>query len=100
MKTRRVGSISCGVLLVVFGILFIIKIFVPFISYANIMRFWPVILISLGVEMLLSNRKTSEGMVIKYDGWAVLITILLFFFAVGMGIAEYCMQYVPGCVAF
>lgn len=86
---------TCGVLLIVFGILFVAKIFVPVISYEIILRLWPIILISLGVEMLLSNRKTSEDVIIKYDGGAIFITILLTFFAVGMGVVDYCMQYAP-----
>lgn len=95
MKTKRVGSMTCGILLIVFGILFVIKIFVPMISYEVILRLWPIVLISLGIEILLSNRKSSEDVIIKYDGGAIFITILLTFFAVGMGIVDYCMQYIP-----
>jgi len=95
MKTKRVGSMTCGILLIVFGILFVIKIFVPMISYEVILRLWPIVLISLGIEILLSNRNSSEDVIIKYDGGAIFITILLTFFAVGMGIVDYCMQYIP-----
>lgn len=54
MKTRRVGSLTCGALLIIFGVLFMVHMFVPALKYEFIIKFWPVILIALGVEMLLS----------------------------------------------
>ena len=86
MKTRRVGSLTCGALLIIFGVLFMVHMFVPALKYEFIIKFWPVILIALGVEMLLSCRNKEEGIKLKYDGAAIFLTILLGFFAMGMGL--------------
>lgn len=93
MKIRRVGSMTCGILLILFGILFVIHFFVPGLSYEMIFHFWPLILIALGVEMLLSERKKSEDVLLKYDVGAIVITIVLAFFAMGMGVVEFCMEH-------
>ncbi|MCI8327069.1 MAG: hypothetical protein HFI37_04760 [Lachnospiraceae bacterium] len=95
MKTRRVGSLTCGILLIVFGFLFILHFFVPLLSYRVIFHLWPCILIALGVELLLSCRNKSEEIVVKYDGGAIFLTIVLAFFAMGMGVIEFCMEYYP-----
>lgn len=95
MRTRRVGSITCGSLLIIFGILFLAHMFYPALSLTVIMKLWPVILIALGAEMILANRHRSqeETEVLKYDKGAILITFLLTCFAMVMGIMEYCMEY-------
>ena len=74
MKTRRVGSLTCGALLIIFGVLFMVHMFVPALKYEFIIKFWPVILIALGVEMLLSCRNKEEGIKLKYDGAAIFLT--------------------------
>ncbi len=45
-----------------------VHMFVPALKYEFIIKFWPVILIALGVEMLLSCRNKEEGIKLKYDG--------------------------------
>lgn len=93
MKTRRVGSVTCGILLIVFGVLFGVHLFFPALSYEMIFRLWPCILIALGIEMLLSAKKSGEEEVIKYDGAAIFLTVILAFFAMGMGVVEFCMEH-------
>lgn len=100
MKTKRVGSVTCGILLIVFGFLFIIHLIVPALSYEAIFRLWPVILIALGVEMLLAGRNKSEEVHIKYDGAAIFLTIVLAFFAMGMGVVEFCMEHYQEGIGF
>lgn len=53
---RRVGAVTFGFVLVVTGVLFLIHAFYPQLHLLMIYRFWPVILIILGVEVLLGNR--------------------------------------------
>ena len=60
-KTRRVGSISCGLLLIVFGTLFFLHIFMPFINLTLIMKLWPLILIAIGTEMLVANIRMKRS---------------------------------------
>lgn len=95
MRTRRVGSITCGSLLIIFGILFLVHMIFPSLSLIVIMKLWPMILIGLGIEMLVANMKksTQETENIKYDKGAIFITFLLMIFSVGMGIFQLCMEY-------
>ena len=61
MRTRRVGSITCGILMILFGILFMVHMFYPPLSLEIIMKLWPLILIALGGELLASNMKRGAG---------------------------------------
>lgn len=94
MRSRRVGSITCGILLIVFGVLFLLHMLVPAITYNFIFHLWPLILVSLGVEIILSNRKAAEA-VMKYDVGAILLVIILAVFSMGMGLVEFCMEHAP-----
>ena len=60
MRTRRVGSITCGLAMVFFGILFLVHMFFPALSFRMILKLWPLILILLGGEMLVSNGKAGK----------------------------------------
>ncbi|MCI9492413.1 MAG: hypothetical protein HFH42_04690 [Lachnospiraceae bacterium] len=95
MRVRRVGSVTCGILMIFFGILFMVHMFYPPLSLGVIMKLWPLILISLGGEMVASNIRQGEGgdEILKYDKGAILLVLLLACFAVGMGVLEYCMEY-------
>ena len=52
MRERRIGTITMGVCLVVFGVLFLVLIFGGFLNYELIFHLWPLILIGLGMEIL------------------------------------------------
>ena len=91
MRTRRVGSITCGILMIVFGGLFLVHMFYPPLSLGLIMKLWPVILIALGCEMLISNVRRGEEQdeTLKYDGGAIFLVFLLTCFSVVMGMIEW-----------
>lgn len=98
-QTRRVGSLTCGIAMVGFGILFLLNTLFGLVDYTEIISLWPLLLICLGVEMLISNMKYSdtERFMLIYDKGAIVLTILVTIFAVGMGITDYCIQYVERC---
>lgn len=91
-RVHRVGTLTCGLMLIVFGILFLLHLFFPELEYQMILGFWPVIFILLGAEILIGSRKTEEEKVI-YDKGAIFLTILLCFFAMGMAWGDTCLQY-------
>ena len=95
--TRRVGSLTCGIAMIGFGLLFLLNTLFGLIDYTEIFSLWPLLLICLGAEMLISNLKYSdtERFILVYDKGAIVLTILVTIFAVGMGITDYCIQ----CVA-
>lgn len=94
MRTRRVGSLTCGTLLILFGVLFILHMLIPAVTFTFIFKLWPLILIFLGIEILLSNiRKTEQKL--TYDTGAIFLVIILAFFSLGMGVAEFCISHAP-----
>lgn len=91
-KTHRVGTITLGGMLIAFGTLFLLRIFIPTISYGIIFRLWPVIFIFLGFEILIANHKHKDGdSTLIYDKTAFALIIILSFFAMGMSIVDYAM---------
>lgn len=90
VRTRRVGSLTAGLSMVVFGVLFILQGFVSTITYVTILQIWPVILIGMGIELLLSNF--SEKYV--YDKGAIVLLLVLAVFAMGMASVNACFQMV------
>lgn len=87
MKKHRVGTITLGCVLILVGGLCMAHMFFPSLSYAVIYRFWPVILIALGVEVLLAQAR-SEKVEFFYDGWAVVMMVLLIFLCMFLAAAE------------
>lgn len=85
-RTRKVGTLTLGITLVVAGIAFLIRLFVPVLSYYIIMRAWPVVFIFLGIEVLISAAHASgdDGSVV-YDKAAIFITAMLILFAMCIG---------------
>ncbi len=95
-RIRRVGTVTFGGMLVFFGILFLVHMFAPQLSYAWIFRLWPIAFISLGTEVLLAGfGKDREKQV--YDGFAMFLLAVLLLFAFGMAAADLCLQYGRSC---
>lgn len=90
VRKHRVGTFTAGILLILFGVLFLLHLFVPAVSYVMIFHFWPCVLILIGFEMLYASRKEEE---IIYDAGAIFLIILLAVFAMGMAGADLLIQY-------
>jgi UDP-N-acetylmuramyl pentapeptide phosphotransferase/UDP-N-acetylglucosamine-1-phosphate transferase len=94
-KTHRVGTITLGGMLIVFGILFLLRLFFVGITYELIFRLWPIIFLFLGGEVLIANfRQKDEKMV--YDKTAIVILVILSFFAMGMAVVDFCLTTAHG----
>ena len=89
IRTHRVGSITAGMCMVVFGVMLLLHTLFNMMSYETIFSLWPLILISLGVELLLSNWLKRE---IIYDKAAVFLLIVMTFFVMGLACADVCME--------
>lgn len=99
MKSHRVGTITLGAMLITFGILFLLRLFLVNLSYEFIFKLWPIIFIFLGLEILIANtRKTEEKMI--YDKTAFALIIILSFFAMGMAITEFCITHVNSYITW
>ena len=95
VKERRVGTFTFGTVLVICGALMLAAVFFPDLYMTLAMQLSPLILVSLGAEVLLANRREGRfrydwvGMVLCF----VLVTAALVFF----GIA-WCLVYRPEMV--
>lgn len=89
VRVHRVGSVTAGLCMVVFGVMLLLQSVFGLVTYEWILSLWPTILICLGVELLLSNLLTRK---IVYDKAAVCLMILMAFFAVGMAITDVCLK--------
>lgn len=93
-RTRRIGSITCGLMLVLYGILFLVHIILPKLDYSLIFKLWPLILVLLGVEILAScTRGSQEKNKLVYDFPAVLLIFIVAFFAMVMSCVNYYYDY-------
>lgn len=89
-QVRRVGSVTFGITLLCYGFLFLIHIFAPMLKYQYIFRFWPVIFILLGCEILTENHKSkTQDCKIVYDFAAVAMLIIMLLFAMIMAIIDF-----------
>lgn len=94
MEQRRVGTFTLGICLVVFGVLFLLHLFINNIDYLLIFHLWPVVLILLGGEILFYAVKSPDKHY-RYDFAAVLIIFLLVCFAMGMAGVDWIITNAP-----
>lgn len=93
IKGRRVGTFTAGIVLLLFGIMVLLRLIFPSISYLAIESMWPLILILLGIEIIVAYVINKEE-VMKYDFGAILLIIALSFFAMCMGGMEYIITHI------
>lgn len=89
VKSRRMGTISIGISMVMFGVMFLLCSVFEILSYETVFALWPVILIAYGLELLVFSF--FKGNLI-YDKGAVFIMILLMLFAAGMAGVDVCFK--------
>lgn len=83
MRTHKVGTLTLGLMLIVFGVLFLIHLFTGFLSYNLIFNLWPVVFLSLGAEVLFSTLpKTREKF--SFDVASIVLLLVLMLFAMAM----------------
>jgi hypothetical protein len=98
-RIHRIGTITLGSMLVVFGIMFLFHIFFAGLSYLVILKLWPIIFIFLGLEILITNLKQQDEN-LCYDKTAFFLIVILSFFAMGMAFSEFCISYTNMHISF
>lgn len=90
-RVHRIGTFTLGCMLIFFGVLFLLRTAGILLSFSTIFRFWPIIFIFLGCEILLSQignfvrgGRDDKEVRLCYDKTAVILLILLTFFAMCM----------------
>lgn len=94
---RRVGTITVGISMVFFGIMFLLCSVFQLVSYQTVFALWPVVLILLGMELFVYSFFKGK---LVYDKGSVLIMILMFFFSVGMAAADVCFKAVEFYITY
>ena len=92
MRVRKIGTVTLGAVLVLFGFLFLVHTFWQGLDYTMIMKCWPLILISLGLETLLSVKQHMEEIKWVYDKTAVVLLLLLSLFAMIMAVVQFMLE--------
>lgn len=91
-RVRMVGTFTLGFTLILFGILFALQTFMNILGYTFILKLWPIILILLGLEVLVSYLYNKTG-TFRYDKGAIFLIFVLSGFAMCMAIADFLVTY-------
>lgn len=94
LKGRRVGTFTAGLVLVIFGVLFLLRAVLPNMNYGEIISLWPIILILLGIEIIVSYIVNKEEK-IKYDAGAIMVVMTVSIFSMIMAFMEFMIEH-PG----
>ncbi|HLS52487.1 MAG TPA: DUF5668 domain-containing protein [Tissierellaceae bacterium] len=86
MKTKRVGTISMAIVLIGFGILLLIAQFSQISAVELAIKFWPLVLIILGSEVLWFTYINKEGdnFLIRYDIFSMFIVLVILMVNIGL----------------
>lgn len=87
VRTHRVGSFTAGAGMIIFGILFLLHLIFDVMNYSTIFSFWPVLMIGLGLELLISNFMEKK---VVYDKAAIFLLITMAFFTMIMAFVDVC----------
>jgi uncharacterized membrane protein HdeD (DUF308 family) len=93
LRGRRTGTLTAGVTLVVFGLLFIGRLVFPEVDLKFIMSLWPLILIFIGIEIIISYAVNKDEKM-RYDGGAIVLVFIMAIFAMVMGCMEFVMEHI------
>jgi len=95
---HKIGTVTLGIILIFFGVLFLARPFFPVLSFSFILKLWPVTFIFLGLEILCSRFRRDLS--VCYDTAAVALLFFLLLFAVLMGVLEWFMETFPQQIYF
>lgn len=93
IRVHKAGSITAGMSLIVFGILFILHHFVSVLSYEFIFSLWPAILVGLGIEILVASRTPKR---FQYDIAGAFMILMMISLASVMAGVEVFFTYFKG----
>lgn len=100
VRIRRLGSVTFGIVLIITGIIMLVNAIFPALNLALVFRFWPVVLVFLGIEVLIGSQYKStevispDGRIIEqnkviYDIPAVIMMAITLFVTFVMAWAEW-----------
>ena len=93
IKGRKLGTFTTGIVLVMFGVLFLLRLTSLNINYLMIASLWPLVLVFLGIEIIVAYLINKDESM-KYDFGAIFLIVMLSVFAMGMGCMEYVITHI------
>ena len=97
VKERRVGTFTFGAVLVICGVLMLVSMFFPRLDLTLVLKLSPLILVSLGVEVLLASRREGR---LRYDWVGMVLCFVLVTAALVLFIIAWCLVYHPEAVIY
>lgn len=94
-KERRVGTFTFGAVLVICGVLMLVSMFFPRLDLTLVLKLSPLILVSLGVEVLLASRREGR---LRYDWVGMVLCFVLVTAVLVLFIIAWCLVYHPETV--
>lgn len=89
IRTHRVGAFTTGICMVVFGGMLLLHTLFHVMTYEMIFELWPLILIGMGIELLLSNVLKNK---IVYDRAAIVLLFVMTAFVLMLSGADMYME--------
>ena len=89
VRTHRVGAFTSGLCMVGFGGLLLLHNLFHIMDYEMILRLWPLILIGMGIELLLSNVFKNR---IVYDKAAIVLLFVMTLLVLMLAGVDVCME--------
>ena len=89
VRTHRVGAFTSGFCMVGFGVMLLLHNLLDVMDYEMIMGLWPLILIGMGIELLLSNVFKNR---IIYDKAAIVLLFVMALFVMLLAGVDVCME--------
>ena len=89
VRTHRVGAFTSGFCMVGFGVMLLLHNLFNIMDYEMILGLWPLILIGMGIELLLSNVFKSR---IVYDKAAIVLLFVMTLFVLILAGVDVCME--------
>lgn len=84
MRKWRVGTLTLGLLLIALGSAFFIARTSGVITVTQVLNWWPIAIILLGIELLLSGViSKGEDSKVKFDGFSIFAIILIILYCTG-----------------
>ena len=86
-KKRLIGRTTFGISLILLGITIALQTILPIDLLRYVLMAWPLIIISIGIEILYySNKDNFET---KYDFLGIILTGIIVFFGIGFSVLNY-----------
>ena len=97
VRERRVGTFTFGAVLVICGVLMLVSMFFPRLDLTLVLKLSPLILVSLGVEVLLASRREGR---LRYDWVGMVLCFVLVTAVLVLFIIAWCLVYHPEAVIY